>query len=169
MTKSKYLLGEMKQDIKLCGTDMLLPKGELVSLVPATNVPEDGLFYARPFYKIWKNEDGTFNVRSHKDSILITDKDFNFIKNIQIKTAVIFNIFERVEFFVVEGDWTRFQDVYINSVNDCNIENYEGLQAELQQLVYNYEGVYKIHPVENIVFAQAIRDGALIVECGFMP
>jgi hypothetical protein len=164
-----YLLGEIKHDIKLCATELFLPKGELVSLVSATNVPEDCLFYARPFYKIWKNEDGTFNIRSHEDSILITDKDFNFIKNIQIKTAVIFNTYEELVFFVVDGDWTRFQDVYINSINDCNIENYEGLQAELQQLVYDHEGTYKIQPVENIVFAQELRDGALIVECGLMP
>ena len=82
-----------------------------------------------------------------------------------MKTAVIWNEFEVIKYLVMDGDLTRFQDIYINSVDDN-----EELQNDLSAIVYNQK-TWEFEPeeVEIGVFAAAIRDGALVVECGFIP
>lgn len=80
-----------------------------------------------------------------------------------MKTAVIWNDFETIKFIIVDGDWSRFEGVFINSVNN------EELQTELSALVYDAKFNFAIPEVTKKEFAQEIRQGAEIVECGFIP
>ena len=46
------LIGLMKQDVHLLGTDLRLKKGELVCLTPVTNLPDSKYkFFAKPLKK----------------------------------------------------------------------------------------------------------------------
>lgn len=80
-----------------------------------------------------------------------------------MKTAVIWNEFDTIKYLVVDGDWSRFEGVFINSVDN------EELQNELSALVYDSDYQFAIPEVTKQEFANAIRDGAEIVECGFIP
>jgi len=78
----------------------------------------------------------------------------------KIKTAVIYNEVEELKYLVVDGDWTRFQGIYINSSEDTD---------ELSELIYDEYGRYRVEFTDLQGFAAAIRDGALVVQCGFLP
>lgn len=87
-----------------------------------------------------------------------------------MKTAVIFNEVETLRYAVVDDDWTRFHDVYINAIDTDS-----KLATDLSELVW-YSGGDDIDPggerlqfCELSEFAQSIRDGAFVVECGFLP
>jgi hypothetical protein len=80
-----------------------------------------------------------------------------------MKTAVIWNELEQLRYVVIDGDWNRFQGVYINSVEE------QDLQDELVKLVYDGSGKELLPFVTIDVFAEAIREGAAVVECGFLP
>jgi hypothetical protein len=88
-----------------------------------------------------------------------------------MKTAVIYNTIEKIWYGVEEGDWTKFQDVYINQVSETGQQ--EELQKELNDLLYggegDNEGKLQLNTVDLKEFAEAIRAGALVVECGFLP
>ena len=61
-------------------------------------------------------------------------------------------------FFELEGDYSRFEGVLINSV-----ENQE-LQKELTSLVFDEEGGIKLKS-----FSRPTRDWDVFVRCGFIP
>ncbi len=84
-------------------------------------------------------------------------------KNTILKTAVIWNDFESIKYLLVKGDWSRFEGVFINSVDN------EELQKELSDMVYDSEYQFVIPNVSKQEFAEEIRQGAEIVECGFIP
>ena len=63
--------GRMKTDLHLLGTSLRLRKGEIVSLLPATNLPQGG-YFARPANGKWA--DGI--AHDPDDSIHITSADF---------------------------------------------------------------------------------------------
>lgn len=81
-----------------------------------------------------------------------------------MKSAIVWNEFEELKYAVVDGDWTEFQDIYINGVDD----NQE-LQDKLSSKVYNQDGKTIIDFCTIYDFANAIRLGAVVVECGFIP
>lgn len=81
------------------------------------------------------------------------------------KTAVIWNEFsDGIKLLLVEGDWSRFQGVYINAADSS-----DELQQELSSRLYDEEMVFAIPEVNRKEFAEEIRLGAEIVECGFLP
>ncbi len=81
-----------------------------------------------------------------------------------MQTAIIFNHFEYIEYFVIEGDHRNLQNVYINS-DECADEDCD----KLNELFYNEDGDVIQTPVDINIFAEAIRQGAFVVECGFIP
>lgn len=78
-----------------------------------------------------------------------------------MKTVLIWNEFELgIRFAVVEDDWTRFNGVYVNSTQaQC---------AELTDLVFDDQGDYKI-AFQPEFPVQAVKDGAQVIICGFIP
>lgn len=83
-------------------------------------------------------------------------------------SAVIWNDFEQLRFFVADGDWSKFEGVYINMHDD------ENLVTTLYDLVYKADGVefgdyYKVKFITIKEFEEAIKDGAIAVSCGFAP
>lgn len=81
------------------------------------------------------------------------------------RSAVVWNECEGgLKYFVAEGNWQKFQGVYINSCDDN-----EELQQELNDKVYEEDGDYEIKFCSLDEFANAIRHGAFVVECGFLP
>jgi len=77
-----------------------------------------------------------------------------------MKTAVIW-IEDGPQYFVANGDWTRFNDIIIGE------DTGEALEDELNELIFDANGDYKIKFITLEEFAQAIRDGAQVIECGF--
>jgi len=77
-----------------------------------------------------------------------------------MKTAVITHNQEECELFVVDGDWTRFNGIYVNNADS-------ELADELGQLLYP-EPSYELfqEPCSLEEFAAAIRDGAPVIMCG---
>jgi len=80
-----------------------------------------------------------------------------------MKSAIIWNEFETISYFIVDEDWTRFQGVYINSLKN------EKLQKELGAKVYSEEGIFQPAKIDISDFVVEIREGAKLVECGFIP
>lgn len=80
-----------------------------------------------------------------------------------MKTAVIFWSQERLSLFVVEGDWSRFCDLYINSTEADPV-----LEKELCSLLWDDEGNELIKPCSQIDFEKAIQQGASMITCGFI-
>lgn len=86
-----------------------------------------------------------------------------------MKTAVIYNRIEQLDYFIVNEDITHLQGVYVNSVGtDPNLEQ------ELISLVYGDnpdetkgEVIHKLVTVQEI--QQAVHKGAALIECGFLP
>lgn len=80
-----------------------------------------------------------------------------------MKTAVIFWTQEDLKLFVISGDLSKFQDVYINS-SDCDPD----LVQELGALFWDDEGNNLIEPCDLEEFSEAIRQGSLLITCGFI-
>lgn len=80
------------------------------------------------------------------------------------KSAVIWNEIEDLRYLVLDGDLSKFEGVYINSTNSD-----EELQRQLNDTIYNEEGLHRFKFVTLNEFAEAIRAGAVAVECGFLP
>ncbi len=78
-----------------------------------------------------------------------------------MKTAVIWtNISGDNRFHVLDGDLTRFADVFLNARDNHQVSQ---LRVELQE----FWGRVPRLPVTLEEFAEAIRDGASVVECGY--
>lgn len=82
-----------------------------------------------------------------------------------MKTAVIFCECEPdLKYFILEGDFRRFNGNYINSsLAEPSVE------AELTNLFFGNDGVLKFQPVSIVAFADAVRGGAFVIEVGFIP
>ncbi|WP_417744735.1 hypothetical protein [Rosistilla oblonga] len=78
------------------------------------------------------------------------------------KSALIWNDIDELLYAVVDGDWSRFQTVYINGTDSID------LRKELERRVCGEEGEYLIKFCGIYEFTKAIRDGAVAVECGFL-
>jgi hypothetical protein len=80
-----------------------------------------------------------------------------------MKTAVIWNEIEELKYAVIDGDLSKYHDLYINSIVD---QDKEELLDELIELQGNWDDSI-FCSIEQ--FRQAIVDGAKLVECGFIP
>ena len=83
-----------------------------------------------------------------------------------MRSAVIWNEFsEGLRFFVIDTDMTKYQDVFINS---C--EENEVLQQALSSIMYHEDtGESRVQFCDLTTFQHAVRGGATIVHCGFLP
>ena len=81
-----------------------------------------------------------------------------------MKSAIIWNEIETLRYAVVEGDWREFEGVYINAC-DSDQDKVDRLLA----LVYDETYRQTLNFCTIDVFAEAIRNGAVAVECGFLP
>lgn len=80
-----------------------------------------------------------------------------------MKTALIYNDTEELLYAVVDGDWSEFQGVYINdSLQDPEVCD------ELNARLFYDDGKPRIKFCHIDEFAQAIREGATVVEVGFL-
>lgn len=82
-----------------------------------------------------------------------------------MKTAIIYDQFgeKDIEFYVIEGDYSRLDKVYINSY-----EGDEDLQGELYHLMFNEEGDQILKKASKEEFCKAISKGAKLIVCGFI-
>lgn len=79
------------------------------------------------------------------------------------QTAVVFSNQEECKLLVIPLDLERFNGVYINCEGD------EKLQIELTNILYPKPDCYlKYESVSNELFAKAIREGACMIQCGFI-
>jgi hypothetical protein len=83
-----------------------------------------------------------------------------------MKTAFLFNEFDYgVSFFILDGDYTHLDGVYVNSV-DCE----EDASSELTNLMYDPVDGHMLHrKATKDEFVQAIQNGAAMIVCGFIP
>lgn len=72
---------------------------------------------------------------------------------------------EYIKFHVAEGDYSRFNGVFINLMGNSE---YECLSAELCEYVYDEDGAEKISFIDEFP-CQAVKDGAIVIVCGFNP
>jgi len=81
-----------------------------------------------------------------------------------MKTAIIYNTFEELSYYVVEGDLRKFNGIYVNMVPPENYteEQYDNLSDEMINLL---DTATKTSLDD---FARAIRSGANVIECGFL-
>jgi hypothetical protein len=73
-----------------------------------------------------------------------------------MKTVVIWDMMgqEPIQYFVVTGDWSRFNHLYINTYTDKTPKGESGNM--LQTLLSDF-------PIEEV------KDGAQVIVCGFLP
>jgi hypothetical protein len=81
------------------------------------------------------------------------------------KTVVIWDScgIETLKFFVVNRDVSRLDGKYVNS-SDISDEE----QQEVLNLVYDENGKQAV-PMLNQFPVDAVRDGATVIVCGFLP
>lgn len=80
-----------------------------------------------------------------------------------MKTVLIYDQMgeQEIQFAIVDGDWTRFNNTYVNTMTD--------LATELCSLLYpNPEGDISIDLVEDFPI-DAILSGAKVATIGFLP
>lgn len=80
-------------------------------------------------------------------------------------TIIIFNDYEGVNFFVLEGDHSRFNGVLINAYDDAT----QDLQDELTDIVYNSEGVCIVDMLESFPHDAYTRGETVVIVAGFIP
>ncbi len=82
-----------------------------------------------------------------------------------MKTVLIFDQCGEapIEFYVLKGDYSRLADVYVNST-----EADEALADELNDLFYDAEGKKLLKPKKRFP-VNAVKNGALVITCGFLP
>lgn len=80
-----------------------------------------------------------------------------------MKTALIwFEVPEKITYFIIDQDLSKFQGVYINSVNNVD------LQAELNSIIYDETSGEFLHSEVTIEeIENAVREGAKLIEAGF--
>jgi len=82
-----------------------------------------------------------------------------------MKTAIIFNDYEQLYYFVVDGDLSHLHGVIVNSVDSD-----PKLQDEVCNLIYDAKtGEALLSDVELAEFVKAVRDNSAVIEIGFLP
>ena len=80
-----------------------------------------------------------------------------------MKSALIYNDTEELRYSVVDGDWSEFQGVYINDTTQDS-----DACDKLNAMLFDPDGTVRIEFCHIDEFAQAIRQGAVAVEVGFL-
>ena len=82
-----------------------------------------------------------------------------------MKTVVIYDSCgeEELKFFVVNGDWRRFNRIYMNSTL-CD----KALQDELDTKLFTPEGNFRGTMTTKFP-TEAVKEGAAVIVCGFIP
>ena len=79
-----------------------------------------------------------------------------------MKTAIIFSeVPESVYYLVLDGDYSRFNNVYINSEDST-----DEAKDEMYSILYPEHRL--VHEVSLEEFRLAIVDGAFLIEAGFL-
>lgn len=81
-----------------------------------------------------------------------------------LKTAFIFNSIEYISYYIIDGNYKDLHGTYINS---C--ESDEILADKLSSLFYSDDGNQLQEKVSIDDIVVAIREGACLVEVGFLP
>jgi hypothetical protein len=81
------------------------------------------------------------------------------------QTVIIWDeVSAELVFFVLDGDYTKFNGVYINQV-DVD----EKLLDELNELMYVQETGEHKHEKLSAFPVDAVRNGAVVIVAGFLP
>lgn len=80
-------------------------------------------------------------------------------------TIIIYSDYEGVNFFVLDGDQTHFDGVFINAYDDATAE----LQDELGMIVYNSNGECIVDMLESFPHDQYIPGETAVIVAGFIP
>lgn len=91
-----------------------------------------------------------------------------------MKTVMIYDQLDaELKFFVLEGDLTHLDGVYINqwieSDSKAERKKRDALQNELNTVIYDETNGTFLHPVESKFPIQAVVEGAVVVVAGFLP
>lgn len=76
-----------------------------------------------------------------------------------MKTVILYDTTESIAFYIVDGDYTRFEDIFVNVDYDDDAEK-SALSDELAELDFNDE-------ITTQQAKEYIRNGAELVLCGF--
>jgi hypothetical protein len=81
------------------------------------------------------------------------------------KTAIIWAEDTSLTYFVLDGDFRQFHQVYIGGNYEEDVEKNEELEEGLDKLMF-VSGDHKHSPVTLDQLADAVRAGAYLIECG---
>ena len=85
-----------------------------------------------------------------------------------MKTIVIWDCCgeESIRFFIVNGNYSYLDRLYINTYYDD--EEGQKLLDELNNLVFNEDGSYKVEMLETFP-SHEVTGGAAVIVAGFLP
>jgi len=82
-----------------------------------------------------------------------------------MQTVVIWDSVDaEIKFFVVDRDLTHLNGKYVNSVDNTEAED-----KEISMLVYNEETGKQMIKMLSTFPVEAVRAGAEVIVCGFLP
>ena len=85
-----------------------------------------------------------------------------------MKTVIIYETFtDPIKFIVADGDLSRFDKLMINSTDDS-----QALQDELTNMLYDPvtgDNTAMLNSAQDDFPLQAVKDGAIVIVCGFIP
>ncbi len=67
-----------------------------------------------------------------------------------------------IHFYILEGSYPHLDGVYVNS-----IKTPKELSDELCDILYNSSGIELLVPEDEFPL-QAVKDGAIVITCGFL-
>lgn len=77
-----------------------------------------------------------------------------------MKTIAIFESDEStVQFFIAEGDLSRFDSVYISGIG-------EDVEEELAELLYKEDGSFNVEMLTTFPLQVAKEDDVIVISCG---
>lgn len=85
-----------------------------------------------------------------------------------MKTVVIWDTMglEAMQFFVADGDVTRFNRLYVNSYTKDKTQ--KKLLDELLAFTYDAKGNF-LHKLLDDFPVEVVKQGAAVIVCGFLP
>lgn len=85
-----------------------------------------------------------------------------------MQTVVIWDTMgqEAVQFFVVDGDVMRFNQLYVNTYTKNKAQ--KKLLDELLAFTYDAKGNF-LHKLLDDFPVEAVKQGAAVIVCGFLP
>lgn len=92
-----------------------------------------------------------------------------------MQTAIIFNEFrEGLKYICLQGDYTHFHGIYINLSGapdgvDLTDDEYQEVCNNLSEVLYDKAGNFVNEQLTLQEFVEKIREGAELIECGFIP